>query len=100
MGPHLRGEEHRDRKEKLEVAAQEARAILKQRRVTLDRMETITAFAKDMSGYLRTSELTESRAFIRSFVKEIEVRPGRAIDLLHTHAGGLSVGGGTPLKWP
>ena len=70
--------EHRERKEKLEAAADEARAILKHRRVTLDRMETITAFAKDMSGYLRTSELTESRAFIRSFVKEIQVRPGRA----------------------
>ena len=26
----------------------------------------------------RRSNLTESRAFIRSFVKEIEVRPGRA----------------------
>ena len=69
-GTHLWVEEHRERKEKLEAAADEARAILKQRRVTLDRMETITAFAKDMSGYLRTSELTESRAFIRSFVKE------------------------------
>ena len=70
--------EHRERKEKLEAAEEEAMAMLKQRRVTLDRMETITAFAKDMSGYLRTSELTESRAFIRSFVKEIEMRPGRA----------------------
>ena len=33
---------------------------------------------RTMSEYLRTSELTESRAFIRSFVKEIEVRPGMA----------------------
>ena len=31
-----------------------------------------------MSEYLKTSELTESRAFIHSFVKEIEVRPGKA----------------------
>ena len=46
--------------------------------LTLDKVETITAFAKDMSEFLKTSELTESRAFIRSFVKEIEVRPGRA----------------------
>ncbi len=37
----------------------------------------ITAFAHVMSDYLNTSELTESRAFIRSFVKEIGVRPGR-----------------------
>ena len=71
--------EHRERKEKLEVAAEEARSTLSQRRVTLDKVETITAFAQDMSEYLRTSELTESRAFIRSFVKEIGVRPGRAV---------------------
>ena len=70
--------ELRERKEKLEAAEDEARTILKRRRVTLDRMETITAFAKDMSEYLRTSELTGTRAFIRSFVKEIQVRPGRA----------------------
>ena len=70
--------EHRERKEKLEAAAEEARAILSKRRVTLDKMETITGFAQDMSEYLKTSELTESRAFIRSFVKEIEVRPGKA----------------------
>ena len=30
-----------------------------------------------MSEYLKTSELTESRAFIHSFIKEIEVRPGK-----------------------
>ena len=31
-----------------------------------------------MSDFLVTSELTESKAFIRSFVKEIKVRPGNA----------------------
>ena len=31
-----------------------------------------------MSEFLRTSELTESKAFIRSFVKEIVVVPGTA----------------------
>ena len=70
--------EHRERKNRLEAAAEDARAVLSRRRVTLDRMETITAFAMDMSEYLKTSELTESRAFVKSFVKEIEVRPGRA----------------------
>ena len=48
------------------------------RRVTLDKVETITAFAKDMSEYLKTSEPTESRVFIRSSIKEIEVRQGKA----------------------
>ena len=33
---------------------------------------------RTMSEYLKTSEVTESRAFIRSFVKEIDVRPGKA----------------------
>ena len=71
--------EHRERKEKLEAAAEEARSMLSKRRVTLDKVETITAFAEDMSEFLKTSDLTESRAFIRSFVKEIEVRPGKAV---------------------
>lgn len=44
----------------------------------LDSVEAITAFAEEMSEFLRTSELTESRAFIRSFVKEIAVKPGTA----------------------
>ena len=70
--------EHRERKERLEVAAEEARAMLAKRRVTLDKVETIMAFAEDMSEFLGTSELTESRSFIRSFVKGISVRPGRA----------------------
>ena len=70
--------EHRERKEKLEIAAEEARAILAERRVMLDSADTIATFAADMSEFLKTSELTETKAFVRSFVKEIEVKPGRA----------------------
>ena len=44
----------------------------------LDDVDTITAYAEDMSDYLATSELTESKAFIHSFVKEIAVAPGAA----------------------
>ena len=36
----------KERKEKLEAAAADARATLKERRVTLDKAETITAFPK------------------------------------------------------
>ena len=36
------------------------------------------AFAQDMGEYLKTSELSWSRALIRSFVKEIEIPPGKA----------------------
>ena len=70
--------EHRDRKEKLEVAAEEARRLLSDRRQFLDSADTIATFAEDMSAFLKTSELTQTRAFVHSFVKEIEVKPGKA----------------------
>ena len=70
--------EHRERKEKLEIAAEEARALLSDRRQFLDSAETIAAFAAEMGEFLKSSELTETKAFVRSFVKEIVVKPGRA----------------------
>ena len=70
--------ELRERKEKLEVAAEEARALLIGRRQFLNSADTIAAFAEDMSEFLKTSELTETRAFVHSFVKKIEVKPGKA----------------------
>ena len=38
----------------------------------------IAAFAADMSEFLKTSELTETKAFVRSFVREVLVRLGGA----------------------
>ena len=70
--------EHRERRERLEIAAEKARVLLTERRVILDEVDTITAFARDMSDYLVKSSLTESRAFIKSFIKEIAVAPGKA----------------------
>ena len=70
--------EHRERKEKLEIAAEEARALLSDRRQLLDSADTIATFAEEMSDFLKTSELTETRAFVHSFVKEVQVKPGRA----------------------
>ena len=70
--------ELRGRRKKLEAAEEEARNNLKQRRETLDKMKTVPAFAKEMREYLKTSELTETRSFIRSFVKEVKVRRGGA----------------------
>ena len=75
--PRIR--DHRERQEKLEASAQEARAMLSQRREVLDDVETITAYALDMSEFLNESELTERRAFIESFVKEIVVQPDNAL---------------------
>ena len=53
--------------------------MLSQRRVVLDDVETIAAYCQDLSRYLNESELTERRAFIESFVKEIVVQPGGAV---------------------
>ncbi len=76
IAPRIR--EHRERERKLQDSAREAKAMLSERRVRLDDVETITAFAKDMSVWLNESELTERRSFIQSFVKEIVVAPGEA----------------------
>ncbi len=71
--------EHRDRQERLEDLARDARAILSQRRAALDDVDTIAAYAQDMREFLKTSELTERRGFIETFVKEIVVVPGNAL---------------------
>ena len=71
--------DHRERQEKLEAYASEARTMLSQRREVLDDVETITAYALDLSMFLNESELTERRAFIESFVKEIVVMPDNAV---------------------
>ncbi len=42
-------------------------------------MNTIAAYAQDMSEFLKESELTERSAFIETFVKEIVVMPGDAL---------------------
>ena len=67
--------EHRERKEKLEVSAEEARGMLSERRQFLDSADTIAA---EMSDFLKTNELTETKAFVHSFVKEVAVKPGKA----------------------
>ena len=45
--------EHRERKERLEDAATDARAILSQRRAYLDDVSTIAAYARDMKDFLQ-----------------------------------------------
>ena len=75
--PRIR--DHRDRQERLEAAEAEARAGLGQRRKVLEQVETIAAYAQDMSRFLKKSGLTERRTFIESFVKEIIVTPDNAL---------------------
>ena len=76
LAPRIR--EHRDRQRKLQDSAREAETKLSERRIWLNNVETIKAFAKDMRQFLKESQLTERRAFIKSFVKEVLVVPGQA----------------------
>ncbi len=41
-------------------------------------IERVAAYAREMNEFLMESDLTETKAFIRSFVKEIAIRPGTA----------------------
>ena len=75
--PRIR--QHRERQERLEYSADQARAALAQRRNVLDDVNTIAAYAQDMSAFLKESELTERRIFIESFVKEVIVMPDNAL---------------------
>ena len=75
--PRIR--EHKERQEKLEIAAGEARAMLSKQMKGLGDEVAIAAYVKEMSHFLMETELTETRAFIKSFVKEIVVVPGKAI---------------------
>ena len=75
--PRIR--QHRERQERLEYSADQARAALAQRRNVLDDVNAIAAYAQDMSAFLKESELTERRTFIASFVKEVIVMPDDAL---------------------
>ena len=71
--------EHRDRQERLEDAAADARAIISQRRTDRDDVDVVAALARDIGWFLTGSEMSERRAFVSTFVKEIAVRPGSAL---------------------
>ena len=70
--------EHRERKERLQNLAQEARDSMAERGTLLDRLDSIAAFAAEMADILQSSDPAETKLFIRSFVNEVRVRPGKA----------------------
>ena len=80
--------EHRERKEKLETAAEEARALLSDRSQFLDSADTIATFAAEMSEFLKTSELDREQGLRRVFRQgdRGQARQGRH-DLLDTDSG-------------
>jgi len=53
------------------------------RRVELADLETVTDYVEDLHGLLSEGTLTERRAFIRSFVKDVRVT-GNEVVLTYT----------------
>ena len=51
----FRTRDHRERKGRLEISADEARALLAERRGMLDSVDTIATFAAQMSDFLKAS---------------------------------------------
>ena len=74
--PRIRA--NRDQQVRLEASLQEANGILSQRRATRDDVATITVKALDMTDYPEKSELPERKAFVKTFIRDIVVMPGKA----------------------
>ena len=68
-----------ERKERLEASAAEAKVILSQRRAVKDDVEVVATYARDMTEFLKESELSERRALVEAFVKEVVVSPGKSV---------------------
>ena len=97
--PRIR--DHRERQERLEASAAEARAILSQRRGVLDDVNTIAAYAQDMSEFLNESELTERRAFIRPSLRRSSSRPATLSCATPSPCQTIaSYPEGSPKRWP
>ncbi len=77
VAPRIR--ELRERQDELETSIDEAREALTHRRQILERVDTIAAYAKDMGEFLHEDNLTNSKAFLRSFIKSVEVSNGKAV---------------------
>ncbi|HJW87983.1 MAG TPA: recombinase family protein, partial [Dehalococcoidia bacterium] len=69
----------RERQKQLNAAKWELEALLADRHLELADEKTVRRFVEDLRVLLVESPLTERRAFIRSFVKEVKVTCDRAI---------------------
>ena len=63
----------RHRQQQLQARKWELEALLPNRRAELANLETVTQYVADLRNLLNESSLTERKAFIRSFVKEVKV---------------------------
>ena len=71
--------EYRDRRERLEDAAANAREVQVQFSSGLGDPREIAGYAREMEDFLDRSELTERRAFIETFVREVAVTPDQTL---------------------
>jgi site-specific DNA recombinase len=71
LTPRIRQLRHRQ--EQLQSRKWELEALLSDRRVELADMETVTRCVDDLRSLLEESPLTERKAFIKSFIKEVKV---------------------------
>ena len=75
----LRIKANTERRSLLEASLREAKSILPQRKAVKNEQEAIVARAQDMTEFLNESELSERKAFVQTFIREIVVMPGRAV---------------------
>jgi len=91
----------RQRQNQLQAARCEVEELLTDRRMQLADMAMVTRYVEDLRGLLSQGSLSEQKAFIRSFVKEVRVT-GKEVLLIYTiplppdgaiheRAGGLSI---------
>jgi site-specific DNA recombinase len=75
--PQIR--ELQSRQEQLQARRIEIEAQMSDRRVELADLETISHYVEDLHDLLKEGSLTERRAFIRSFVREVRVTGDEAV---------------------
>jgi site-specific DNA recombinase len=71
LAPRIQNLRHRQ--DQLEAAKQDIEDALLNRKVELADLNAIVAYVEDLKTILMDSPLTERRAFIRNFVKEVKV---------------------------
>jgi site-specific DNA recombinase len=71
LAPRIQNLRHRQ--DQLEAAKQDIEDALLNRKVELADLNAIVAYVEDLKTVLMDSPLTERRAFIRNFVKEVKV---------------------------
>ncbi len=70
---------HQEHLALLDDVAEDARAVLAEHRELLDSADITARYAEEMREFLLSSELAETKTFIRSFVRRIAIRPGHAV---------------------